>query len=266
MILHKNIVVKKFGNCEEFIIICDHSSNYIPDDYKKLGVSNEYLESHRAYDLGVSHIAEELSKLLDCNLVMANFSRLLIDPNRGEDDPTLIPKISEGEIIFGNLDVKFSEKDKERNKRIREYYAPYHNQINDLINASLKNNKVPKIISIHSFTPIWKGKGRDIEVGILWDKDDRLSQVFLKSLKSKKTADNKPYSGRLKNDTLYKHATSRGLPHVLIELRQDLLKKENDRLKWAKKIHNVIKENEKFINSFSIKKYGSYTLQGEKDV
>lgn len=260
MIFHENIVIKKFGNSDEFIIICDHSSNYIPDDYKKLGVSDEYLESHRAYDLGVSQLAKELSQLLDCHLVMANFSRLLIDPNRGEDDPTLIPKISEGEIIYGNLDVKFSVKDKERNRRIREYYVPYHNQINDLINAAIQNNKVPKIISIHSFTPVWKGKGRDIEVGILWDKDDRLSQIFLKSLKSKKTADNKPYNGRLKNDTMFKHGTSRGLPHVLIELRQDLLNNKKDRLLWAKKIYNVLKDNEKIIKMFSIKNYGSNTI------
>ena len=78
--------------------------------------------------------------------------------------------------------------------------------------------------------------------------------------------DNKPYSGRLKNDTLYKHATKHGIPHVLIELRQDLLKKEKDKLQWAKKIHNVLKENEKTIKSFSLKKYGSYTFKGEQDV
>ena len=117
-----------------------------------------------------------------------------------------------------------------------------------------------RILSIHSFTPIWKGKKREIDVGILWDKDDRLSKIFLNSLKNIKLGDNKPYSGRLKNDTLYKHATSRGIPHVLIEIRQDLLKKEKDKLQWAKKIHNVLKENEKIIKSFSLKKYGSYAF------
>ncbi len=254
------IIISKRGNCDDYLIICDHSSNNIPFEYKDLGVSKKDLESHRAYDLGASDIAIELSKLLDCNLVMANFSRLLIDPNRGEDDPTLIPKLSEAKIIKRNINISLSENDAERKKRISEFYLPYHNQINEFIITTLDKGIIPKILSIHSFTPIWKEKKREIEIGILWDKDDRLSRIFLKSLKQIKLGDNQPYSGRLKNDTLYKHATSLGIPHVLIEFRQDLLKKRKDRLQWAKKIHNVLKENKKTINTFSIKNYGSFTL------
>ena len=256
----KENIIKKLGVCEDYLVICDHASNNIPFEYENLGISKKDLESHRAFDLGASDVASELSNLLSCNLVMANFSRLLIDPNRGKDDPTLIPKLSEGKIIKGNINISISENDIERSKRILRFYLPYHKQINRFINRSLDNGRIPKILSIHSFTPIWKGKKREIDVGILWDKDDRLSKIFLNSLKNIKLGDNKPYSGRLKNDTLYKHATSHGIPHVLIELRQDLLKKEKDKLKWAKKIYNVIEENDKAINSFSIKQYGSYTF------
>ena len=253
-------VIKKSGACEDYIVICDHASNNIPLEYKNLGVSKKDLESHRAFDLGAYEVAGELSNLLSCSLVMANFSRLLIDPNRGKDDPTLIPKLSEGKIIKGNVNISMSEDDTERSKRIHRFYLPYHEQINSFINKSLNNERIPKILSIHSFTPIWKGKKREIDVGILWDKDDRLSKIFLNSLKNIKLGDNKPYSGRLKNDTLYKHATSHGIPHVLIEIRQDLLKKGKDKLQWAKKIHNVLKENKRAIKSFSLKKYGSYTF------
>ncbi|MBP56768.1 MAG: N-formylglutamate amidohydrolase [Rhodobiaceae bacterium] len=259
----KENIIKKIGVCEDYLVICDHASNNMPLEYGNLGISKKDLESHRAFDLGASEVASELSNLLNCNLVMANFSRLLIDPNRGKDDPTLIPKLSEGKIIKGNANISMSEDDMERSKRIHLFYLPYHKQINRFINKSLDNGRIPKILSIHSFTPIWKGKKREIDVGILWDKDDRLSKIFLNSLKNIKLGDNKPYSGRLKNDTLYKHATSHGIPHVLIELRQDLLKKEKDKLQWAKKIHNVLKENEKNIKSFSLKKYGSYTFKGE---
>ena len=259
----KENIIKKSGVCEDYLVICDHASNYIPLEYKNLGVSKKDLQSHRAFDLGASQVASELSNLLSCNLVMANFSRLLIDPNRGKDDPTLIPKLSEGKIIKGNINISMFEDDIERSKRIHQFYLPYHKQINRFIDKSLDNGKIPKILSIHSFTPIWKGKKREIDVGVLWDKDDRLSKIFLNSLKNIKLGDNKPYSGRLKNDTLYKHATSYGIPHVLIELRQDLLKKGKDKLQWAKKIHNVLKENEKIIKSFSLKKYGSYTFKGE---
>ena len=259
----KENIIKKSGVCEDYLVICDHASNYIPLEYKNLGVSKKDLQSHRAFDLGASQVASELSNLLSCNLVMANFSRLLIDPNRGKDDPTLIPKLSEGKIIKGNINISMFEDDIERSKRIHQFYLPYHKQINRFIDKSLDNGKIPKILSIHSFTPIWKGKKREIDVGILWDKDDRLSKIFLNSLKNIKLGDNKPYSGRLRNDTLYKHATSHGIPHVLIELRQDLLKKGKDKLQWAKKIHNVLKENEKVIKSFSLKKYGSYAFKGE---
>ena len=259
----KENIIKKYGDCEDYLVICDHASNNIPLEYDNLGISKKDLESHRAFDLGASEVAIELSSLLSCSLVMANFSRLLNDPNRGKDDPTLIPKLSEGKIIKGNINISMSEDDIERSKRILGFYLPYHRQINGFINKSLDNGKIPKILSIHSFTPIWKGKKREIDIGILWDKDDRLSKIFLNSLKNIKLGHNKPYSGRLKNDTLYKHATSYGIPHVLIELRQDLLKKEKDKLQWAKKIHNVLKENEKIIKSFSLKKYGSYTFKGE---
>ena len=259
----KEDVIKKSGICEDYLVICDHASNNIPLEYKNLGVSKKDLESHRAFDIGASEVASELSNLLSCSLVMANFSRLLIDPNRGKDDPTLIPKLSEGKIIKGNINISMSDDDIERSKRIHRFYLPYHKQINRFIIKSLDNGRIPKILSIHSFTPIWKGKKREIDVGVLWDKDDRLSKIFLNSLKNIKLGDNKPYSGRLKNDTLYKHATSRGIPHILIELRQDLLKKDKDKLQWANKIHNVLKENKNIIKSFSLKKYGSYTFKGE---
>ena len=253
-----NIISEKRNN-SNYLVVCDHASNIIPKKYNNLGLDQKYLDSHRAYDIGASSVACELAKLLDCNLVMANYSRLLIDPNRGEDDPTLITKLSERKIIHGNISIRNKKDNIDRNERLKKFYFPYHKKITEFINLSVSSNNIPKILSIHSFTPIWDGKKRENEVGILWDKDDRLSKIFLNSLKEIKLGDNEPYSGRLKNDTLFRHATSQGYPHVLIELRQDLLKNKKDRLQWAKKIHNVLIENENIINTFSIKKYGSNT-------
>ena len=152
----KENIIKKSGVCEDYLVICDHASNNIPLEYENLGISKKDLESHRAFDLGASEVASELSNLLSCNLVMANFSRLLIDPNRGKDDPTLIPKLSEGKIIKGNINISMFEDDIERSKRIHQFYLPYHEQINRFIDKSLDNGRIPKILSIHSFTPIWK--------------------------------------------------------------------------------------------------------------
>ena len=111
MNFEKENIIKIEGLRKDFLVICDHSSNIIPSTYN-LGISSNDLKSHRAYDLGASDVAYELAKLLSCSLVMANFSRLLIDPNRGEDDPTLIPKLSEGKIIEGNLSISTSLKTK----------------------------------------------------------------------------------------------------------------------------------------------------------
>jgi len=258
-ISNKNIIVKK-GKSSDFLVICDHASNNIDEKYKNLGLEKKYIDSHRAFDIGAKDVAHELSKLLNCNLVMSNFSRLVIDPNRGLDDLTLIPKLSEGRAIKGNIKILLNKNDHEKDLRIKNYYTPYHEQIEKFINHTLKKNIIPKIISIHSFTPTWKGKKREIDVGVLWDKDNRLSNIFLRSFKGYNVGDNKPYSGRLKNDTLYKHATLKGLPNVLIEIRQDLLASENNQKDWAKKIYKVLEKNKKDINSFNIKKFGSYAL------
>ncbi len=255
--MNESNIVFNQGPNDEYLIICDHASNKIPIKYDNLGLNKETIESHRAYDIGISDVAIALSEKLDCSLVMANFSRLLIDPNRGIDDPTLIPKLSENIKINGNLKSKFNDDCDERSERINLYYLPYHQVIERLISESIKKSRVLKIISMHSFTPIWKGKRREIDLGILWDKDDRLASIFLNSFNKINIGDNKPYNGRLMNDTLYKHGTLNGLPHVLLEIRQDLLETYKERLIWAHKIYEILKENKKVIKSFKIKKYGS---------
>jgi predicted N-formylglutamate amidohydrolase len=255
----RNIIVKE-GTDNAFLIICDHASNKIPKEYNNLGIKNEEIISHRAFDIGAADVAKELSNKLKCTLIMSNFSRLLIDPNRGIDDPTLIPKLSEGIKIKGNIGITNTGNDKERLKRIKNFYLPYHKEIESFLSVTLKKNIVPKIISIHSFTPTWKGKKRDIEVGILWDKDDRLSSIFFKSLKNNICGNNEPYNGRLVNDTLYRHATLKGIPHILIEIRQDLLQSNKERLFWAEKIYDILINNKDSIQSFKIKNYGSYAI------
>ena len=144
----------------DFLIICDHASNKIPTKFKKLGLSKEILDSHIAFDIGAKEVAVYLSNILECPLVMTDFSRLLIDPNRGIDDPTLIMRISDNKIIKGNRNIYNFKKSKEKDERVKKYYDVYHNKISEFINLREKDEKYPSIISIHSFTPVWRNKKR----------------------------------------------------------------------------------------------------------
>ena len=241
------IQVRNTDKDSNFIIICDHASNKIPSKFNNLGLSQDILNTHIAYDIGSKEVAIKLSNILDCPLVMTDYSRLLIDPNRGIDDPTLIMKISDNIKIKGNLRVKNFHDSDEKKDRIKNFYDLYHNKISELINSLEENNKSPSIISIHSFTPVWKNRKRNIDIGILWDNDDRLPRIFFdyfkKSHKNLIIGDNKPYSGRLKNDTLYRHATIRGISNILIEIRQDLITEKKGQKFFANLISKPLLSN-----------------------
>ena len=247
-----------------FLIICDHASNNIPYEYKRLGLNSDLLATHIAYDLGAKEVAYNISKLLQCPLVVNDFSRLLIDANRGIDDPTLIMKISDGNIIEGNQNISFLVNCHEKEKRIKSYYNVYHNKISNLINRSIKRKVFPAIISIHSFTPFWQKKKRLIDIGVLWDIDDRLSGIFFDYFKKFQSqliiGDNKPYSGRMKNDTLYKHGTKHGLANILIEIRQDLILSNQGQNNFAKLISEPLIENNNNFILFEKKFYQSLAV------
>ena len=244
-----------------FLIICDHASNRIPTEYKNLGLNEEILTTHIAYDIGVKETAIHLSKYLECPLVMSDFSRLLIDANRGIDDPTLIMKISDGEIIKGNKDISFLVNCREKKHRINTYYNTYHNKISQIIDRLLKKNIFPAIISIHSFTPLFGGNKRSTELGILWDSDKRLPDIFFnylnKNYKDINVGNNKPYTGRMKNDTLYKHGTKQGLANILIEIRQDLIVNSTKQKEFSKLIAEPLLENKSNDHLFKRKFYKS---------
>src|SRR6185503_4880261 len=152
---------------------------------------------------------------LGCPALMTTYSRLLIDPNRGADDPTLIMRISYAVICSNKNDID----DAERQRRIARFHRPYHAAITSEIDMALAQGSNPVLVSIHSFTPHWKGVPRPWHVGVLWDRDIRFADHLLKSLRQGGdlcVGDNEPYSGALEGDTLYTHGTRRGLGHGLI--------------------------------------------------
>lgn len=221
------------------VIICDHAGNAFPPGYGTLGLPERELERHIAYDIGAAAVTRLLAAHFRVPAVLTRFSRLLIDPNRGNDDPTQIMRLSDGAIIPGNRHLD----DAERQKRRDLFYTPYHQAIDRVLDRCVTRGVTPTILSMHSFTESWKGVPRPWHVGILWDRDPRLARPLIEAFAAEGdliVGDNEPYKGSLEGDSLWQHGTSRGLPHALIEVRQDLIRDAAGQQAWARRIAKVI--------------------------
>ena len=221
------------------LILCDHAENTLPEAYGTLGLATEDLHRHIAYDIGAAGVTEHLARALGAPALLTRFSRLLIDPNRGRDDPTLIMQLSDGLIVPGNVGLGAAEIE----ARVERYYAPYHRAVDGAIDAAIAAGKPPVVLAIHSFTQAWKSVPRPWHVSVLWDKDPRLALPLLEALRAFPgiaVGDNVPYSGQLKGDTLYRHGTARGLAHALVEVRQDLILAEEGQEEWGERLTRAL--------------------------
>jgi len=211
----------------------------MPAEYGSLGLPPDAFGRHIAYDIGAAGVTRRLARLLHCPAVLTTFSRLLIDPNRGADDPTLIMRISDGAIVPGNAHLSAEEIERRR----RLYWQPYRDQVSAVLNDMQAAGFVPAVIAIHSFTPAWKGHPRPWHVGILWGADDRLARPTITALKADDelvVGDNEPYDGALEGDSMYHHGTMRGLPHMLLEIRQDLVPEPGGEVAWAERLACIL--------------------------
>jgi predicted N-formylglutamate amidohydrolase len=208
------------GSRSELLFICDHAANAVPAGLD-LGLAPELLATHIAYDIGAAAVTRDLAARFASAAILARWSRLIVDLNRGPDDPTIVMKLSDGSIIPGNRQADAAEVA----RRIRIFHQPYHGAIAAAIDQLAAKRTLPALISIHSFTPVWKGRKRKWDVAVLSDQDRRLADPLLDHLSAAgfTVGDNEPYSGALEGDTLNQHGTRNGLPHVLIEIRQDLI-------------------------------------------
>ena len=223
------------------LVICDHARNAFPDAYARLGLPPEALERHIAYDIGARDLTLALASRLQAPAVLSTFSRLLIDPNRGADDPTLVMRYSDGAIVPGNARVD----DAEIARRLTRYWRPYREAV-EATALAMQAARAPALISVHSFTPVWRGVPRPWKVGLLYDRDDRLARPLLAALAADGLAaheigDNEPYAGGLKGDTIDDVATSRGWPNVLIEVRQDLIATPETARAWGERLARLLR-------------------------
>ena len=226
----------------DLILLCDHARNRIPAEYHQLGLPDSELERHIAFDIGVETVTRELARQLDVPAVFSNFSRLLIDPNRGRDDPTLVMRLSDGAVVPGNA----NHDEVERNRRIEQFYQPYHDAVSAKIDQAISQGVNPVLLSVHSFTPFWKGVPRKWHGGILRQRGiDNFPDYLLQALSREPglvIGDDEPYRGGLPGDTLDFHGTRRGLGHALLEIRQDLIADEAGCLEWADRLSGILAE------------------------
>ena len=242
------------------LLLADHASNRLPEGYPPaLGLPPQEFERHIAYDIGVEGVTRRLATLLNAPLVLSRFSRLLIDPNRGADDPTLIMRLSDGAIVPTNHPMSTEE----RERRVAGYWQPYDRAVRDAIDTIRERTGLPPlIVSVHSFTPFWRGVARPWQVGVLWDGDDRVARPLIEALASDPdltVGNNEPYDGALDGDMMNRQAHRCGLPHALIEIRQDLIASEEGQQEWAERLAPLFAKLDAMPGIHEVRRYPSRT-------
>lgn len=226
------------ANPSRWLITCDHASNAVPEwiNGGDLGLPKDQMERHIAYDIGAAGVTRSLAAALNATAVLSTFSRLVIDPNRGENDPTLLMRISDGAIIPANRHADEAEKQ----RRIEQLYRPYHDAV-----AQAAHRTDTIICAVHSFTPQMQGKPpRPWEIGVLYADDRRLSDPFLQGCRAQGwcVGDNEPYIGYFPGDAIDRHATPHERPNVLIEVRQDLIADDAGQALWAGRLAPILEQ------------------------
>ncbi|WIW89225.1 N-formylglutamate amidohydrolase [Sphingobium sp. V4] len=204
------------GGDLDLLIVADHASAHVPGDIH-LGIGPALLEAHIAIDIGVAEVSGLLAAQLGCTAILGAVSRLVIDLNREEDAPGLLPVMSDGHAIPGNRDADLPE-------RMLRFHHPYHHQLGRILDEMTS----PFILSVHSFTPRLASdpeQERPWDIGILYNQDDRAARIAIPLLEAAglKVGDQLPYSGQLLNATMNRHAEANGIPYLGIEMRQDLV-------------------------------------------
>lgn len=215
----KNVLVANAAGSSSVVLVCEHASHYIPQSFNGLGLSQDARQSHAAWDPGAMAIASQLSKRLDAVLVAGEVSRLVYDCNRPPNAPDAMPPRSELIDVPGNRDLTQSE----RRARVEAFYRPFQSALHRVIGQIVN----PIIVTVHSFTPVYLGQTRSVEIGILHDLDSRFADTMLQTAPAHTTSNvqrNEPYGPEHGvTHTLKEHAIKDGHLNVMIEIRNDLI-------------------------------------------
>jgi predicted N-formylglutamate amidohydrolase len=226
----------------DFLLVCDHASRRLPAALGTLGLSETELSSHIAWDIGAAGVARMLADRLDAALILQNYSRLAVDCNRPLTAPDSIPTRSEWVQIVANENLD----DSAVNERVGEIFTPYHDALRRHIDQRQRDRRKTLLVSIHSFTPNYRGDARPWHVGVMYRSDARMAKALLLMLKRDdrlQVGDNEPYAIEEDSDyTLPTHGEARGIAHVGLEIRQDLIADEAGQKTWAGRLASMFKQ------------------------
>jgi predicted N-formylglutamate amidohydrolase len=233
------------GGLGPFVITCDHASNAMPAEFARLGLSGADLLRHIAWDPGALGVSRAMSQRLSAPVIAGRVSRLLVDCNRPLDAPDLIAEVSERTIVQGNANLT----PKQRLERIERFYDPFHEALDRAVTGKIKQGVRPGLIAVHSFNPVYKGVSRPWEIGIIHDDEDEWALAIVDRLKAKGSLSvgvNEPYSPKDRvYYTLERHARSRGLPAVMIEIRNDEIAGARDQQRWGDLLAEIVEDTYK---------------------
>src|SRR5215831_6194740 len=223
-----------------FFLTCDHAGRAIPRRLGGLGLPERETQRHIAWDIGIGAVGRRLSRLLDAALVRQTYSRLVIDCNRDPEVPSSIPQISETTEIPGNHGLGKAE----RAARVDSIFRPYHDAISAALDRRGTADQPSVVVALHSFTPVFKGVARPWHVAVLFNRDSRLAHPLAELLRAEgglMVGENEPYAvSDLTDYTVPVHGERRGLPHVEIEIRQDLIARSEGQREWAERLARLL--------------------------
>lgn len=232
-------VLREAGG-SDFFLTADHAGRVIPRRLGTLGLPEDERARHIAWDIGIAGVTERLSAILDATAVFQAYSRLVVDCNRGHGVDSSIPAISELTEIPGNRDISAEE----RAARYVEVFVPYHERIATLLDARRDAGRRTILVAMHSFTPVFKGVSRPMHAAVLYHRSPRLPLILLDLLRAEGdlvVGENDPYSVSDATDyTVPVHGEARGLAHVEIEIRQDLIATEDGQAAWAARMARLL--------------------------
>jgi predicted N-formylglutamate amidohydrolase len=234
------VLEENSASSSPFLLICDHYGRRIPRALDNLGLPDNELVRHIAWDIGIAGVATALAQLMNAHLIAQRYSRLVIDCNRPPDAPSSIPMISDTTIIPGNEGLTRDASEQRR----RLIFEPYHARIDDVITQRLRNGQPTILVSLHSFTPVYAGIARPWHVGTLYNRDRTLPPLLLQALRAESelvVGDNEPYAVSDATDyTIPVHGERRGLLNTGIEIRQDLIENEEGQQQWAERLARIL--------------------------